>query len=1265
MPWVCGGLCTLAFLAIGASALAVGHPNEDAYILFRYVENVAAGAGIVYNPGGPRAEGATDFLWLALLSALRWLGVDVALAALLLNALGAGSAAILCARAIPACGSARGMLLACIPLLLVCNAALASYVGFSAMLYSALFLAALALAVEASDRRLLALPVLGLVIALFRPDGVVVGIAFAALGLVRARRAKLVRGYVATLVASSVAGGTYAIWRYLYFGLPLPLPLYVKSVGAPSAWLAKLPALAAALPGFDENVRWLLGAFTPLPLVVAALGLAAWARTERTTRLLAASIPASLLLVELCFAQQSQNVAFRFQAPLFVVLFYALLQLATWTLEDLASPRARAAVVALVLAALAVPALGGARALESLLQNRDRSYLQTYAARLAPLVAAHEVLATTEAGQLGYWSRGRVADVVGLNEPRFARTPVSSLDLERLDPPVLMFHHGNLLDSDALARLAGSDSLVTLDASRLRERSMPAPLTGTRRAARAMIAYLAASDRYEVLAIDERGARRFKHIWAFRRDWPQRSCALALLREALEPQSYASYLALRTSTGRRRTSACSTGDALTSSHRRIEPETPRSVAVPLGLAGPHADRLGRLVETHGAQPSAPDAAGVEREDTFAVVVIERGPVPEHHTAAARASRGDAEPRHAALRDRVERPLEAEVETPFRIAYAQPGEAVDDEPPAVRAVQPRRPAVGTIAVHVREELAHRAIVAQHGLDLARTRPRGAQIPLRCQACVHHRPADARVVVQEGPVAQPVEQLVAVACAEDVVERVGRPRAMPPVGREREQMQVVIAEHDLGGGTERAHVAEHLQRLRTAIDQIAHQPNFVVRRVEGELAQQRLQLDEAALHVSDRIGGHPSWVGIADPRRLASTSTCAGLNGLDWTRVADESRIEGTCDARFAAVRDAFRENFVERGEVGAAVAVTLDGRWVVDLWGGYADAAGTRPWQHDTLVNVFSVGKAMTALCVHLLVERGALDLDTPVVRDWPDFAPHGKERVTLREILAHRAGLPAIRRELAPLSMYDWELMTRLLAEEEPWWEPGSRHGYHVNTFGYLLGELVRRASGATLGAFFRREVAERLGADFHFGIGPEHDGRIADSLLPSRPIPVHEEDPERARMVARAYSNPEGISGNGTVNTRAWRAAEIPSTNGHANARAVARIYTPLACDGRVEGMQLLSPETIREATREASFGPDAVLPRVTRMGLGYQLTFPGRPLGPNPRAFGHFGAGGSLGIADPDARLAFAYTLNRPGPRWNNPCTRAVLDAVYAGLV
>jgi CubicO group peptidase (beta-lactamase class C family) len=384
------------------------------------------------------------------------------------------------------------------------------------------------------------------------------------------------------------------------------------------------------------------------------------------------------------------------------------------------------------------------------------------------------------------------------------------------------------------------------------------------------------------------------------------------------------------------------------------------------------------------------------------------------------------------------------------------------------------------------------------------------------------------------------------------------------------------------------------------------------------------------------------------------------------------IHGLCDERFIPVREALADNFRERGELGASVAVVLEGRPVVDVWAGWADLACTRPWQPDTLVAVFSVGKAMAALCALMLVERGDVALDAPVASYWPRFAANGKGQTSVRTLLSHRAGLPAIRRSLEDEVAYDWDFIANALADEEPWWEPGSTHGYHVNTFGFLVGELVRRVSGESIGAFFRREVAGPLDADFHFGLGPEHDRRTAEYVFAETTVrnernrgqEAVEMDEDRRFMLSRVYMNPPALSGIGSVNTRAWRNAEIPSANGHATARAIARVFSALAAGGAVDGIRILAAETIAEATAEASSGPDFVLGRPSRFGLGFQLTQPERPLGPNAGSFGHFGVGGSLGFADPDAGLALGYAMNRSGPRWQNPRNRALIDAVYESL-
>jgi CubicO group peptidase (beta-lactamase class C family) len=380
------------------------------------------------------------------------------------------------------------------------------------------------------------------------------------------------------------------------------------------------------------------------------------------------------------------------------------------------------------------------------------------------------------------------------------------------------------------------------------------------------------------------------------------------------------------------------------------------------------------------------------------------------------------------------------------------------------------------------------------------------------------------------------------------------------------------------------------------------------------------------------------------------------------------IDGVCDPRFEPVRAAFAGNFEMHAEIGAAVAVAIDGRAVVDLWGGHTDSGRRSRWQRDTLVNVFSVGKGFTALCALVLVHRGRLDLDARVCRHWPEFAAEGKEGITLRQLLCHRAGLPAVRATLADDAMLRWEVMTGALARQAPWWPPGTRHGYHVNTFGFLIGEVVRRASGRTLGTFLREEIAGPIGADVHIGLAAQEEPRVAEMFWSPEMTQVPALDPrsltEEQLMIHNAYFNPPGFSGHGVTNTSAWRRAEIPSANCHATARGVARVYAALAAGGVFEGIELVGRGTLAEAVIEHANGSDAVLGRASRFGLGFQLPQPERRLGPSPGAFGHFGAGGALGFADPEARVAFGYVMNRMGPRWQNPTTRRLIDAVYACL-
>lgn len=358
-----------------------------------------------------------------------------------------------------------------------------------------------------------------------------------------------------------------------------------------------------------------------------------------------------------------------------------------------------------------------------------------------------------------------------------------------------------------------------------------------------------------------------------------------------------------------------------------------------------------------------------------------------------------------------------------------------------------------------------------------------------------------------------------------------------------------------------------------------------------------------------------------------------------------------DRAFAAVEAAFRENFASRGEVGAAVCVLVHGRTVVDL----ADGAG---WAPDSLVNAFSVGKGLTATVLGHVLERHGVDLEDPVVAWWPEFGAHGKETVTVAQLASHQAGLPALRAGQAADAMYDWAGMTAALAAEVPWWVPGTAHGYHVNTFGFLVGEVVRRATGRTVGALLR-ELAGPLGADVFIGLPDREHRRVVPFRFPPTEGFLSDEPvDEHGAMLLKTYFNPPGLSGSGTVNRPEWRRAEIPSTNSHASARGIARFYAGIL-DGRV-----LGAETVARLCEPRADGHDVVLGRPSRFGAGFQLPQPERPFGTGPRAFGHFGAGGALGFADPDTGVAFGYVMGEMGPRWQNPRNRALLDAVAASL-
>jgi CubicO group peptidase (beta-lactamase class C family) len=326
------------------------------------------------------------------------------------------------------------------------------------------------------------------------------------------------------------------------------------------------------------------------------------------------------------------------------------------------------------------------------------------------------------------------------------------------------------------------------------------------------------------------------------------------------------------------------------------------------------------------------------------------------------------------------------------------------------------------------------------------------------------------------------------------------------------------------------------------------------------------------------------------------------------------------------------------------------------------------------VNAYSVGKGILATLTLALVERGVLDFDDLVAKHWPEFAAAGKGAVRLRTLLSHQAGLPAVRERLAEGAMLDWDTMCTALAAQAPYWEPGTRHGYHTNTFGFLVGEVIHRATGLGIGEALQRTLAAPLGVEYYWGVPEALHPRISEICAPEVDYVLRNEeewaqafpprgDHETNEMIWHCYFNPSGLSGNGAVNTKEWRLAAIPSTNGHTNARAVAALYEALVRPTAL-GPPVASDALLAEATAIASDGEDAILGKPSRFGLGFQLTQPTRAVGLGPRSFGHFGYGGSLGFADRDADITFAYTINRPGSRWQTPRTQSLLEALSESL-
>jgi len=350
----------------------------------------------------------------------------------------------------------------------------------------------------------------------------------------------------------------------------------------------------------------------------------------------------------------------------------------------------------------------------------------------------------------------------------------------------------------------------------------------------------------------------------------------------------------------------------------------------------------------------------------------------------------------------------------------------------------------------------------------------------------------------------------------------------------------------------------------------------------------------------------------------------------------TEISGVCEERFAGVSDALAANLDSGLDVGASVSVFVDGVAAVDIWGGHLDEERTVPWERDTITNVWSITKTMTALCALILADRGELEFSAPVARYWPEFAAGGKSSVEVRHLLGHTAGLSGWTEPVTAEDMADWDKVTSLLAAQEPWWEPGTQSGYHALTQGFLVGEVVRRITGVSLGSFFASEVAGPLGADFHIGLPAEEDARVAPVIPPAMEIP---EGFDMTSIAARTLMNPAMTGAEPWA--PGWRRAEIPAANGQGNARSVALVQSVVAGGGEVGGVRLLSSKGCEAIFEEQANGTDLVLGPGFRLGTGYGLRSELIPIGPHACFWG--GWGGSIVVIDLDARLVVSYVMNR----------------------
>jgi len=377
------------------------------------------------------------------------------------------------------------------------------------------------------------------------------------------------------------------------------------------------------------------------------------------------------------------------------------------------------------------------------------------------------------------------------------------------------------------------------------------------------------------------------------------------------------------------------------------------------------------------------------------------------------------------------------------------------------------------------------------------------------------------------------------------------------------------------------------------------------------------------------------------------------------------ISGYCDDNFTEARNIFEKSISSGFELGGSIAVEVQGKKVIDLWGGYLDHTQSKAWEENTLVNVFSTTKGIAAICLLQLIEKGLLDIEKPVCEYWPEFSVNGKENIPVKYLFCHKAGLCGVREPLESGAFSNWDLITSELAKQKPLWEPGTAHGYHAITYGHLVGELLRRIDGRTIGQYFKEEIAEPLNLDFWIGLPDSEFDRVSD-IYPSKPGPLQYLFPlltklprfvlpgrakflldfgDTSKPVGAAFNNPPISSNRGMeANTKQWRNAEIPAANGHGTARSIAKLYGILANGGSRDGIHVLSPETIEKGRQTQSDGKDLVLGGMrTRFGLGFMLGTENVSMGPNPNAFGHGGAGGSLGFSDPDNNISLGFVMNQ----------------------